>query len=253
MSFRKLILDYEQSCPSRGRGKARAKYPWAALVEEWRASTSEQQQKKRKMMDFVDFVVHFTTKRMKSNEEAQALWYSYMADPSVRKDKKGLSGDGEADWRVEVVKGDYRNNNEELTYSKVASAELQKVRKPSEMQIDEMMNLATTDHPGLDHHYFQEFREGRDGSGGPSGSNSSFQAAYEEPLAVLDSKGKPVVKLAVEPNEASAGRVPKKDEGDSVKSSTQLAAAKTSAMSALSRLWTEEHQVGQNLPMSHDQ
>ena len=39
MDFRKLILDFEASCPARGRGRPRSKYAWAAMLEEWAAST----------------------------------------------------------------------------------------------------------------------------------------------------------------------------------------------------------------------
>ena len=39
MEFRKLILDFEASCPARGRGRPRSKYNWAVMLEEWAATS----------------------------------------------------------------------------------------------------------------------------------------------------------------------------------------------------------------------
>ena len=230
MAFRKLIMDFEAACPPRGRGRARAKFGWATLVEEWKAATSESKQHKRKMMDYIDFYVYHTQKRLKSSDEANALWYEAIKDPNVYKDHKGKSDSGMAEVRVEVLKGDYRQDVEKLEYLKKMSVELEKVKKPTEETVDVLMEKATKDHIGRDHAYFKDFRAAQ-----------SFAEKYEEPLALLGKNGKAVVRLSMDEDDKKMDKeAAEKNPKNAAKMAAQLIAAKTSAINSVSMAWREE-------------
>lgn len=220
MAFRKLILDFERQCPARGRGKPRTKFGFAALIEEWKAESKMENSKKRKMMDYIDFTVYMTTKRLKSAEQSDKLWFLYMDDPNVKKDKEGTDADGNPDWRVEVAKGDYRLETEALTHGKRMELEIQRKRAPNEQVVDGMFDQVTTRHMDFDHAYFREFGAGKS-------LKDDLPEAYTTPKK--------------RSSEASA-----EDELDSAPrktaSATALANARTSACSAVTTAIADEAQ-----------
>ena len=106
-----------------------------------------------------------------SQEKIDKLWYSMLANPKVTKDKLGLTGDGAPDDRVEVNKGDFRFQEEDLEFSKAMQAEVMKQKNPSEKVIDAMHADVCTNHLGFDDDFFHQL-----GGNGKSLQQEGFDA-----------------------------------------------------------------------------
>eukprot|EP00969_Alexandrium_andersonii_P340243 15039813-Alexandrium_andersonii.AAC.1 len=104
LAFRTLVLNFEYKCPALGRGKRRARFAWAEVIEEWRAETTVKNANNNNMMNYIDYAVYQTTYRRKTESEATAMWYKALDNSKVRKDRLGTDDDGNLDWRVEVIK-----------------------------------------------------------------------------------------------------------------------------------------------------
>ena len=244
LQFRKIVLDFEAKCASQGKGKPRARYNFCTMLEEWRAASKETKEKKRKMMDYIDFKVHMMTKRLKTEQQADTLWLAYLNDPKVPKDRNGLNADGEADVRVEVVKGDYGISSESLEQAKVMQCEVEKMKKPDQAKLDGAFNKVVSGHASMEDSegYFADFRQGR------------LSDPLQEPLALQDSKGRAVVKLSCVPGLERKGSEPSEELGDgsssgssnrkSLKVQAQLASAKSGALASLDSAYRTEEEAG---------
>jgi hypothetical protein len=69
-----------------------------------------------KMMDYIDFTVYQTNKRLKTQEQSDTLWYAMLDNQQVKRDNYCLDAEGNAHWRVEVSLGDYRTEAESLSF-----------------------------------------------------------------------------------------------------------------------------------------
>ena len=85
LHFRKLIMDFVQACPGMGRGKPRARYSFASLIESWRAATSITRQTKKRLMDYIDFTVYHMTRRLMTQDKSDKLWYEMVENPRVKR------------------------------------------------------------------------------------------------------------------------------------------------------------------------
>ena len=229
LPFRKLILDFERACPARGRGRPRAKYSFAMLIESWKAETKQSKEKKKKWMDYIDFTVFQKEKRLKTQEQADRLWFALLDNPAVSRDMGGLDADGKADVRLLIVKGDYETESESLAYAKEMQCELEKKRKVTEKDVDKMFDDLSTGHMPKDDVFFAEFAE--------AGRKLS-DSAPEHLLTTPQKRGGGIASSPNgEPGSGGDGPPTKK-----AKSQAAMASAQTSAAVALDRAVADERE-----------
>ena len=191
-------------------------------------------------MDYTDFTVFQTTKRLKSRAESDELWLAMLRDPNQKKEMKGVDKDGQPMYRLEIEKGDYSAEQQTLEYTRRLQCEESRVRKPTEQVTDNLFEQITSGHMALNDEYFQSFQDG------------NLTDEYEPPLALLDKTGRAVVKLGPESlgdekaeqrSAGSGGSGAGSKGGDMAKQLMQAASAKTSAMASLKAMYLEEQTV----------
>jgi len=85
IALRKLIKDFSAACPTRGQGKGRVKFDFVQFTEIYRKATLVSKDNRTKHMDYIDFIVYFTTKRMMTEEKAAEKWNDYCKDDTIDK------------------------------------------------------------------------------------------------------------------------------------------------------------------------
>ena len=185
------MLDFEQECPARGRGRPRPRYNFLTFIESWKAATSSVKEKTKKMMDYIDFTVYFRDKRLMKQDAIDRLWYAMLNNLSVRKDQEGMDENGGKGWRLEVVTGDFRYDRESLTYAKEMQGEILKKKNPDEKTIDACFEDLSHDHASHSHSFFKGFRDNTNLSSEGLGSAVQILQGKQEgskPKAAASSK-----------------------------------------------------------------
>jgi hypothetical protein len=89
VSFRRMIRQYQEQCPSRGSGKSRDSFEWAQFVQAHFTESASYDDNQGEWLDYFGFVAYQVYSRMKTSEQADDMWKKELDRPGVVKDENG--------------------------------------------------------------------------------------------------------------------------------------------------------------------